>query len=179
MNRIKFSYSQPFCDRMHYIDEEDINVVLSRLPEETYQRLHAVYFNDQSWGVRTLGYTSKRGRREISICALPPRVSLSRFLVPGETAGTFGAKSGRQWPTLAVRRFLLYDVFLHEIGHFQIIDPSSSSFRRKFAHETKAQEFADFWRGKLWRERFSHPDPVHNAPSIEELTRIDRDVPTL
>jgi hypothetical protein len=70
---------------------------------------------------------------------------------------------------MAVRRFLLYNVLLHEIGHLQIINPESSDFRRKFADETKAQKFADFWRKKLWKEYFEHPDPVHNAPAADEL----------
>ena len=147
-----------------------MRIVLSRLPEEVYSRRRMVHFNDRSWGVRTIGYTTKRGKKEVALCALPPRVSLTRFLVKGQSPGTFGAKRGRQWPELAVRRFLLYDVLLHEIGHLQIINPESKDFRRKFAVETKAQEFADFWRKKLWKEHFDHPDPVHNRPTADELT---------
>ena len=170
MNNIKFSYAEPRADRKHYVFEQDVRVVLSRLPEEVYSRLRGVYFNDRGRGARILGYTSIRGRREVSICALPPRVSLTRFLVKGQKPETFGAKRGRQWPEVAVRRFLLYDVLLHEIGHLQIINPESKVFRRKFAHETKAQEFANSWRKKLWKEYFEHPDPVHNAPTADELT---------
>ena len=170
MNNLKFSSAEPGCDRKHYVFEQDVRVVLSRLPEEVYNRLRVVHFNDRSLGVRTLGYTTKRGRREVAICALPPRVSLTRFLVKGQRPETFGAKRALQWPELAVRRFLLYDVLLHEIGHLQIIDAESRDFRRKFAHETKAQEFADSWRKKLWKEYFVHPDPVHNAPTADELT---------
>ena len=170
MSNVKFSSIEPRCDRKHYVFEQDVRVVLSRLPEEVYSRLRAVHFNDRSWGVRTLGYTTRRGRREVSICALPPRVSLTRFLVRGQRPETFGAKRGQQWPELAVRRFLLYDVLLHEIGHLQIINPESKTFRRRFADETKAQEFADAWRKKLWKEYFEHPDPVHNAPIADELT---------
>lgn len=94
---------------------------------------------------------------------------MTRFLVAGQTPGTFGAKTGRQWPKLAVRRFLLYDVLLHEIGHLQIIDPESKDVRRKFAGETRAQEFADRWRKELWKEHFDHPDPVHNPPTDAEF----------
>jgi len=172
MNRIKFSYTEPGCDRIHYIDQNDIYVVLGRLPVEVYERLKAIHFNDRSWGAHILGYTTNRGRREISMCALPPRVSLSRFLVPGQSAAAFGAKSGQQWPELAVRRFLLYDVFLHELGHLQIINPQSRDFRRKFADETKAQEFADLWRKKLWQTHYQHPDPVHNRPSEAEMCML-------
>lgn len=169
MSKVKFSYIQPGADRKHYICEDDVRIVLSRLPEEVYRRLRSVHLNDRSWGVRRIGYTTKRGRREVSICALPPRVSLSRFLVKGQTPETFGAKRGRQWPELAVRRFLLYDILLHEIGHLQIINPESSDFRRKFADETKAREFANSWRKKLWKQYFEHPDPVHNPPTENEL----------
>lgn len=170
MRDVKFSYTEPGCDRKHFIFEQDVRVVLSRLPGEVYSRLRMVHFNDGSLGVRVLGYTTRRGRREVAICALPPRVSLTRFLVKGQSPGTFGAKRGQQWPELAVRRFLLYDVLLHEIGHLQIINPESRDFRRKFAVETKAQQFADSWRKKLWKEYFEHPDPVHNPPTAGELT---------
>ncbi len=169
MNKIKFTYAHAYCDRKHYVFEEDVKIVLSRLPEEVYQRLRVVHFNDKSWGVRTLGYTTNRGRREVSICALPPRVSLTRFLVAGQTPGTFGAKANCQWSELAVRRFLLYDVLLHELGHLQIVNPNNSNFRQKFAGETKAQEFADFWRKELWKENFVHQDQVHNPPTENEL----------
>jgi hypothetical protein len=60
----------------------------------------------------------------------------------------------------------------NEIGHLQIINPESKDFRRKFAVETKAQEFADFWRKRLWEEHFEHPDPVHNAPGADELACV-------
>ena len=170
MSNVKFSYTKPRCDRKHYVLEQDVRVVLSRLPDEVYSRLRVVHFNDRGLGVRVLGYTTRRGRREVSICALPPRVSLTRFLVKGQRPETFGAKRGQQWPELAVRRFLLYDVLLHEIGHLQIINAESSDFRRKFADETRAQEFADAWRKKLWKEYFEHPDLVHNCPTAVELS---------
>ncbi|MCI0490262.1 MAG: hypothetical protein L0229_27030 [Blastocatellia bacterium] len=139
-------------------------MLLSRLPEETWWRLRAVHFNDRGFGVRTLGYVTP-SEREIAICALPPRVSLTRFLAEGQTCEEFGAKRGAQWPHLAVRRFLLYDVFLHELGHMQIINERTRSDRLKFAREKYAQEFADKWRRQLWSKHFDHPDPVHNAPN--------------
>jgi hypothetical protein len=163
MQRIKFSTTIPGCDRRHYLTEEDVMVVLSRLPEETWQRLRAVHFNDRARGNRIAGYVSK-GRREITICALPPRLSLSRALSPGQSCEQFGAKRGEKWPLLAVRRFLLYNVFLHELGHLQLVNETTKSERMRFAREKFAQEFADKWRKKLWSEHFDHPDPVHNAP---------------
>jgi hypothetical protein len=67
-------------------------------------------------------------------------------------------------------------VFLHELGHLQIIHAEAKSERRKFAMETRAEEFAARWSKKLWSEPFSHPDPVHNPPSAEELAALNETV---
>ncbi len=171
MTQIKYSYNRPKELRRHYICEDDVQVLLGRLPSELWSRLRAVHFNDRGRGVRCLGYTTK-GRREIALCALPPNVSLSRYLVR-RSPRTFGAIRGVQWPERAVRRYLLYDVVLHELGHLQIVDGKAKNDRRRFAGETKAQEFADRWRARLWEESFNHPDPVHNRPSELELELLE------
>jgi hypothetical protein len=98
---------------------------------------------------------------------LPPRVSLTRSLVRGQCPEMFGAVRGRQWPELAVRRFLLYDVLLHELGHLQLIDPKRKAGTRDIAGEKLAQQFADQWRRELWATPFDHPDQVHNPPVID------------
>jgi hypothetical protein len=67
---------------------------------------------------------------------------------------------------------MLYDVFLHELGHLQIVEEKAKSVRRRFAVETRAQEFAEHWCRELWSQPFDHPDPVHNAPSCEELELV-------
>src|SRR5262249_37116067 len=154
---LKFSVSATGCDRIHHLTEEDIRVVLDRLPAEVWSRLRAVHFNDRSRGARCLGYVN-RGRREIALCALPPRMSLTRLLVRGQSPEQFGARRGRQWPELAIRRRLLYGTFLHELGHLQVIDDQATTVRRKFAMETKAQEFAMKWCQCLWSQPFDHPD---------------------
>jgi hypothetical protein len=172
MPTIKYNTIRPGEKRTHYIDGRDVDVLLSRLPHEVWSRLRAVHFNDRSVGCRRLGYVNL-GHREIAICALPPRVSLTRFLVRGtlsspqlrQTPAEFGAARGRQWPLLAIRRFMLYDVFLHELGHLQIVMPRAKRLRRRFASETKAREFANDWRRRLWSQPFDHDDPVHNPPS--------------
>ncbi len=79
---------------------------------------------------------------------------------------------GAQWPELAIQRFLLYDVFLHELGHLQVIDEKAKSARRKYAREGKAQEFAMHWCRALWREPVDHPDPVRNKPSKQEIAEV-------
>lgn len=172
LRKIHFTSRPPACDRRHFVDEDDVRVVLSRLPEELWRRLRGVHFNDRSRGRHTLAYTN-RGRREIGLCALPPRISLGSALMRyGGSPERFGAVKGCQWPTRAVRRFMLYDTLLHEIGHFQIIDEKARSVRRKFAMETKAQEFSDFWRDRLWSSPFEHPDPVHNPPAEAEVNAV-------
>lgn len=171
LENIKFTSAKTYCDRAHVLTKEDVLVVLSRMPEETWQRLREVHFRDDSRGVRTLGYVHY-GHREISLCALPPRVSLTRFLVRGQSPATFGAQRSKQWPPLAVRRFMLYDVLLHELGHLQIVDEKAKSLRRHFAGEKYAQMFADQWRKTLWRDQYDHPDPVHNAPLPDEAALI-------
>jgi hypothetical protein len=169
MSLVKFSLSRPGADRIHYVNEEDVRIVLSRLPFSLWHRLRAVHFNDRSRGARSLGYVN-RGRREIALCALPPRMSLKQALVKGQTPEQFGARRGQKWPTLAVRRFILYDVFLHELGHLQLIDGDTRSVRLKFAREKLAQEFAEQWCNNLWSQPFPHPDPVHNPPTRDELS---------
>jgi hypothetical protein len=169
--RIQFTMTLPGGDRIHHVSEGDVRILLGRLPSELYTRLRAVHFNDRSRGGRTFGYVT-RGRREIVLCALPPQMSLVRSLVHGTTPEQFGAKRGAKWPRLAMRRFVLYDVFLHELGHLQMVDPEARSDRLKYAREKIAHEFASEWRHRLWSERFDQADPVHNAPSVEELATL-------
>ena len=176
--KVRFSTSPPKGDRVHHITPDDVEVVLSRLPDEVYSRLRAVHFNDRAWGNRRPGYTTARGRREIAICALPGRMSFTPFLHRRQSPRQFGARRGAQWPELAIRRFLLYDVLLHEIGHLQEIIPGAKNPKRRFASETKAQEFADSWRRRLWAKHYDHPDPVHNRPSKEELALLENDKDT-
>ena len=171
MREIRFSYSRTGAGRKHYLHEEDVRVLLSRLPAELWERLRGVHFNDRAFGRRRAGYVNM-GRREIAICALPKRVSLSGY-VTHSSIRPFGAVRGRQWPEIAVRRFMLYDVFLHELGHLQIVLPKARRVSRRFASETKAQEFADYWREKLWQEHFDHPDQVHNQSSREEIEPLN------
>jgi len=98
---VNFSQFILGADRLHYVNAEDVRIVLSRLPLEFWQRLRTVHFNDRSHGARVFGYVN-RGRRDIALCALPPRLSLRRVLVKGQTPAQFGAKPGHKWPVLAV-----------------------------------------------------------------------------
>ena len=171
---MEFRVRLPHGDKRHYVDEDDVSVVLARLPPAAVKRIRGIHFADRARGNRRLGYTTTRGRREIVLCALPPHVSLNRFLAGRQTAGMFGAVAGVQWPCLAVRRFMLYDVLLHEIGHLQVVHEDERSARRRFAGENAAQELADRWREELWSTPFEHADPVHNPPTAEETAALSR-----
>ena len=171
MRPLAFSCHPPRGDRRHFVTEAEIRVVLERLPSRIWDRLAAVHFNDRAMGRRRLGYV-RQGRDEIALCALPPRVSLTPFLRRSQSPSQFGAVRGCHWPRLAVRRFMLYDVFLHELGHIQIVVKKAKTIRRKFADETRAQEFAEYWCRELWSKPFDHSDPVHNPPSPGELAAL-------
>ncbi len=126
-----------------YITLPDVEIVINRIPGEFQERLRDVFINHYHRGVRWLGSVSTRGRRDIELCAvLPPRVSLGRFLSRKQSARQFGAPARGQWPPWAIRRFLLYDVFLHELGHLQLLNPKSRHMDRKYASEKFADEFA-------------------------------------
>lgn len=171
MRKIKFTIDKALCDRVHYVNEENVLVVLSRLPREIWKMLRVVHFRDQIrfyGGGRGAGYTYHGGPAEISLLALPPRVSLASYLTRRQSPRLFGATRNFQWPRLAVRRFLLYDVLLHELGHAQVIEKPSKGQWKK-AKEAKANEFAEYWQTLLWSEKFEHPDPVHNPPTEEEI----------
>lgn len=158
--RIDFVVHAVRGDCVHYIGPDDVRVVLSRLPPRLYARLRTVYFADRSRGARCFGYVTTRGRRDITLCALPRPVRLTTM-----APSIFGAEPHRAWPRDAVRRFLLYDAFLHELGHLQIVRPSEVEPRRRFADEKLANDFADRWRSALWSRPFAHPDPAHHPPA--------------
>lgn len=170
MRDFKFTVHDPkdTLHRRHFIGAQDTAIVLSRLPSDVLGRLKGVHFSDRARGNRRLGYVN-RGRREICICALPPHLSLTQALLGSQTPEIFGALRGCQWPFLAIRRFMLYDTLLHELGHLQVVHENEREVRRKFAMEPLAQEFADTWRESLWSRHFESPDLAHNPPSSSEL----------
>lgn len=151
---------------VRYIHHDDVDVVLGRLPFDLRARLRGVHLTSTNFAVRKLGWVTRHDRREITLCPmLPPRVSLRGYMFRGRIASDFGAPERGQWPPWAVRRYLLYNTLLHELGHMQIIDG-------EYASETRAQDFAHEWRGRLYSEPFDHPDPIHNAPTPDELATI-------
>ena len=89
------------------------------------------------------------------------------------TPEEYGAQRGQKWSALAIRRLMLYEVLLHELGHLQIINENGKSKRLKFARGKLAIDFARQWRKRLWSATFIHADPVHNAPTAQEFTTIE------
>ena len=165
LRRIRFSFSTTRSGRIHYLDADDVRTLLARMPEHLWERLRAVHFNDRSVGKRRAGYVNA-GHREITLCAFPASVSCTNYTGRkwGISPETFGAARGRQWPRVTVRRFFLYEVFLHELGHLQLVEPNAKNDRRRFASESLAEAFAKHWRRVLWSRPFDHPDPVHHPP---------------
>lgn len=155
-----------------YVDMVDVNTVLERLDPTLLDRLGDVWLSASSRGGRRLGYVTTRGRRDVTLCSiLPIRISMREIMRRGNRAAEFGAPERGQWPPWAVRRLMLYQVLLHEIGHLQIVR-ASSRIKRRFAAEPLADEFAADLRGALYSTPFAHGDPVHNAPSDEELAML-------
>ena len=173
MRDVRFSVVTPKANRVHFVNQADVSVVLSRLPEELWERLRGVRFNDRSFGCRTLGYVN-RSRHEIALCALPHRLSLNNCCrLSAISPSEFGAKWGEKWGPLAVRRFMLYEVLLHELGHLQVFDERMPSRRLRFYNEKLAEEFATSWRRRLWSVHYQHADPVHNPPTAVETVSRD------
>jgi hypothetical protein len=159
-------------DLVKYLTSRDIAIVMGRVPVEFKTHIGDVLQRRSSDG-KHLGSARPGGTGDITICSmLPVRVSLGRYSYPGQSPAEFGAPKLGQWPPWAVRRFLLYDVLLHEIGHLQIVGKGAWVNRRNFAKETRAREFADELRRTLFSEPFQHSDPIHNAPTNAEMSTL-------
>jgi hypothetical protein len=169
--RVRFTASAPGGDRVHHLTEDDVRTVLGRLPDHLWSRLRAVHFNDRGirpWRQR-FGYANPRSG-EIAMCAQPPRMALTRCLRSALTPEHFGAECNRRAPELALRRFLLYDVFLHELGHLQRLPGPTRSKRLTYPREKLAEAFSVKWRQWLWSQPFDHPDPVHQPPEAADIS---------
>ncbi|MCP4593484.1 MAG: hypothetical protein GY842_22330 [bacterium] len=154
-----------------YFGYGDVHKVLLRVPGRFKERLREIHLRSARGGIRVLGCVT-RGRRDIVlVCHLPPRVSLRRFIVPGQSATEFGAPRRGQWPPWAVRRFLLYDVLLHELGHLQLVAPGARPLNR-FAGEPLSQRFADKLRREIWADSLPGAASVHDPPTEDELEAL-------
>jgi tetratricopeptide (TPR) repeat protein len=166
LSRIRFVVHPIHSNRNYHVTPDNVKIVLGQLPPETWSRLREVHFRDD-FAQGLLGYANLRSG-QLALTALPHRMSFGNYLDRQECqAAEFGAQLSAQWPQLAIRRFILYYVLLHELGHLQIIRPGSK--RRHFSGERCAREFGHYWRRELWASPFQHPDPVHRPPTPPEL----------
>ncbi len=140
-----------------YVEEADIQAILPRLPEETWGHLRRVRFRDGADAGGRLGDVVTGPEPEIVLHAQAYRVSLAPYVGRGETPETYGAVGGCRWPVLAIRRFLLYNVLLSQLGRLQRGEAG-----------TNDRTFAEHWRGELWSRQSDDFDPVHHAPTEKE-----------
>lgn len=117
-----------------FITQRDVAMVLERLPDRVKTRLGKVVLKSSA-ATRCLGYVTQ-GRRDIVLaCRLPPRVSLRGYMYRGQRADDYGAPSRGQWPPWAIRRYLLFGVLLHELGHLQRVPRNAVGAKGGFASE--------------------------------------------
>jgi hypothetical protein len=68
---VQFSVSPASADPIYHVTEDEIRVVLSRLPHDVWRRLRRVHFNDRSRGGRVLGYVNRGGEKSPCVPCLP------------------------------------------------------------------------------------------------------------
>lgn len=158
-------------DLYRYLKKEDVLILLNRLPLEEYQQLRSVTF-ETCRGADAYGYVHHKRITGIVICDQSERLSVLTKSAKRGMYEEFGALKNMKWPTVAVRRYLLYHTFLHELRHTQITQSEKKFTREKIPLEKLANEYADFWRGELYQNHFNHSDPVHNLPSEGEKERL-------
>ena len=154
--------------------EAEIRVLLARLPGRLWERLRAVRFDDRARGRRCLGYVT-RGRDEINLCARPPATDRPGPLLAAQPVA-LSVRGGPRLPVAHARRASIYA--LRRVPPRARPPPGrrpegeAKTTRRRFADETRAEEFAERWCRELWSQPFDHPDPVHGPPSREEIEAL-------
>ena len=157
IDTIEFVRDEVSSHFRQYVEETEIEALLAQLPEETRRDLHRVRFKN---GVDTggrLGDIASDPDPEIVIYAQAYRVSLTPYLGRDETPETYGAVDGCRWPVLAIKRFVLYNVLLTQLGRLQVGASGASG-----------EQFAGHWRRELWSREPDDSDAVHRAPTEKE-----------
>ncbi|MEM8523532.1 MAG: hypothetical protein AAGG68_02755 [Bacteroidota bacterium] len=160
-------------DLYRYLRREDVLILLNRLPVEEYAHLKSVTFKTCE-GADAYGFVYHRRPTGIVICDQSRRTTIRTISAKRGSLEEFGALNNIKWPTLAIRRYLLYHTFLHELRHTQLLENGKKRTRDKMPLEKQANEYADYWRGELYQNHFEHPDPVHNLPSEAEKERLQQ-----
>ncbi len=172
IDRIDFVREPTDGHLRHFVEEADLRVVLSRLHASDWERLKRVVLRRQIGDDRRLGLATGPERTEVHLCALPHRLDLTPYLASDQEAESFGALAGRNWPASAVRRFMLYGVFLQELGHLQVLRPDAASSRHHYASAAHASAFARERREQLWSSPCGHADVAHRPASKEETREL-------
>ena len=97
MRKIRYSYSRTGEKRKHYLLGDDVDVLLSRLPGELWERLRAVHFNDRSQGARWLGYVTMGRRRDRNLCLAATGKPIEIFGSSFTFEGTVATVTPRIW----------------------------------------------------------------------------------
>ena len=63
-------------DVVKYISHDDLEIVKERIPKEFCSRLRDVFTWSESFGVRELGFVTRRGRRDVNLSALLPSTAV-------------------------------------------------------------------------------------------------------
>lgn len=134
------------------IREDDVKLVLERLPQETFSRFQVIHFSDPSRDLRWIGYINQE-KAEIAISLLPPGVRRIRFVMRvggGPTSRRFARRTNAR-----KRRDLLFDVLVDDIGHLQIMDEQAADGVRVRSYEPARRAHTDYWRLRLWSFNFA------------------------
>jgi len=158
-------------DLHRFVTKEDILTLLNRLPLEEYQQLKTVTF-ETCGGAYQFGYVFYKRVKGIVLCDQPLRMGMKEADAKRGHLIEYGGLNNMKWPIIAIRRYMLYNVFLHELRHTHIVNPHKKLTRHKIPFEKLANEYSDFWRGELYKDKFDHHDPVHNLPTLDEQEHL-------
>ena len=145
----------PSRDFYHPCSAEDYHAVLSRLPSELTNDVSAIVLRRTSKRDENLGVDARRRYSCIIMNAFPVSNEMEWPKKPTDSevrhlarwCDRWRSNGGRwwlEWTPDEVRRYYLYHVFLHEIGH--INQPRSYSLKRR---ESFAENFALEWAREL------------------------------
>lgn len=146
----------PSRDYYHPCTPDDIRAVLSRLPRRYTKDLRAVILRRIPRSDRDRGVEARRRMRCIVLNAFPMANEIDWGAAPPSQdsrkhyaawCDTWEQRNGRWiqvWTPEQVRRYYLYHLLLHELGH--INQPHFHSSRRR---ESFAEDFALTWARNL------------------------------
>ncbi len=172
--RVPIRLENPSRDFYHPVTPQDIAELLVRLPADDLRGLEMITLRRVPWSSYlrddSFGWYDPHDR-DISLRAFP----VDQRLYVGERGPTERERRefdpfctnwqrGRggwylQWDDESLRRFYLYDVLLHEIGHHVADRDRPVGRTRRSSHEDFAHDYARRWRRALLGESTSNTHP--------------------